>query len=141
MVSRVLVPIDDSEMSERALEYALEVYPDAEITVLHVVGKPSQMWGHATGLALADDLEDAAAEHAEPIFDRAREIVADAGGDVELETRIELGNPARAIIDRANDYETVVIGTHSGSVVDRVFVGNIAEKVVQGSPVPVVVVR
>ncbi|RZH68843.1 universal stress protein [Natrinema altunense] len=141
MVSRVLVPMEDSEMSKRALEYALEVYPNAEITVLHVVGEPSQMWGYATGLALADDLEQAAAEHAKPIFDRAREIVADADGDAELETHIELGNPARAIINRANDYETVVIGTHSGSVADLVFVGNVAEKVVRSSPVPVVVVR
>jgi len=141
MVSRVLVPMEDSEMSERALEYALEVFPDAEITVLHVVGEPSQMWGYATGLALADDLEEAAEEHAENVFDRAREIVADAGGDATLETVIAFGHPARAIINRTDDYETVVIGTHSGSVSDRVFVGNVAEKVFRRSSVPVVVVR
>ncbi len=128
-------------MSERALEYALEVFPDAEITVLHVVGEPSQMWGYATGLALADDLEEAAEEHAENVFDRAREIVADAGGDATLETVIAFGHPARAIINRTDDYETVVIGTHSGSVSDRVFVGNVAEKVFRRSSVPVVVVR
>ncbi|MFD1565321.1 universal stress protein [Haloarchaeobius amylolyticus] len=141
MVSRILVPMEDSEMSEHTLEYALEVFPDAEITVLHVVGEPSQMWGHATGLALADDLEEAAEEHAKKVFDRAREIVADADGDAELETAIEFGHPARAIINRADDYETVVIGTHTGSVADRIFVGNIAEKVFRSSPVPVVVVR
>ncbi|OLZ42762.1 universal stress protein [Natrinema saccharevitans] len=141
MVSRVLVPMEDSEMSERALEYALEVFPDAEITVLHVVGEPSQMWGYATGLALADDLEEAAEERAENVFDRAREIVADAGGDATLETVIAFGHPARAIINRTDDYETVVIGTHSGSVSDRIFVGNVAEKVFRRSSVPVVVVR
>ncbi|GAB3677909.1 universal stress protein [Halopiger thermotolerans] len=141
MVSHVLVPMDGSEMSERALEYALEVYPDAEITVLHVVGEPSPMWAQATGLALADDFEEAAEEHAEQVFDRARELVAAADGDPDLETTIELGHPARAIINRADDYETVVIGTHGGSVADRVFVGNVAETVVRRSPVPVVVVR
>ena len=55
MVSRVLVPIDESEMAERALRFALDAHPDAEFVVLHVVGEPSSMMGSAAGLALADD--------------------------------------------------------------------------------------
>lgn len=141
MISDVLVPMDGSEMSEHALEYALEVFPDAEITVLHVVGEPSPMWGQATGLALADDFEETAREQADIVFDRAREIASEADGDVTLHTDIELGHPVRAIINHADDYETIVIGSHGGSVAERVFVGNIAEKVVRQSPVPVVVVR
>lgn len=141
MVSRVLVPMDDSEMSEHALEYALEVYPDAEITVLTVVGEPSSMWGQATGLALADDLEEAAEESAQSIFDRAREIVSEANDDTELETIYALGHPVRGIINRAGDYETVVIGSHGGTLADNFYVGNVAKKVVHQSPVPVVVVR
>jgi len=46
--------MDESEMAERALRFALEAHPDAEIIVLHVVGQPSSMMG-AAGLALADD--------------------------------------------------------------------------------------
>jgi len=42
-------------MAQRALEYALENHPDAEITVLNVVGEPSPMFGAAMGLALEDD--------------------------------------------------------------------------------------
>jgi len=45
MISRVLVPMDESEMAERALRFALEAHPDAEIIVLHVVGQPSSMMG------------------------------------------------------------------------------------------------
>ncbi|ELZ22949.1 UspA domain-containing protein, partial [Haloterrigena salina JCM 13891] len=103
MVSDVLVPMDGSEMSEYALEYAIDAFPNAEITVLHVVGEPSPMWGRATGLALADDIEEAAREHAETVFERAREIVADADsdGDVPFRTEIEFGHPVRAIVDRA----------------------------------------
>ncbi|SDK33935.1 universal stress protein [Natronorubrum texcoconense] len=141
MISRVLVPMDGSEMSEHALEYALRAHPNAEITVLHVVGGPSPMWGEATALSLADDLEVDAAEHAEPVFERAREIVDAADGDATLETDIQLGHPVRAIINRADDYETVIIGSHGGTVAERLFVGNVAEKVVRRSPVPVTVVR
>ncbi|RQG93973.1 universal stress protein [Natrarchaeobius chitinivorans] len=141
MISRVLVPMDGSDMSEQALTYALEAYPDAEITVLHVVGEPSPLWGKATGLALADDLEGTAQEHAQPTFDRARELVANADSDADVETVVKLGHPVRAILNRADDYETIVVGAHGGSVSDRLFVGNVADKIVRQSPVPVVVVR
>ena len=141
MISRVLVPMDGSEMSEHALEYALEAFPDAEITVLTVVGEPSSMWGAATGLALADDLEEAAQEQAQSTFDRAGEIVADAAGDADLETVYDLGHPVRAIINRVEDYDTVVVGSHGGTLADNLYVGNVAKKVVHQSPVPVIVVR
>jgi nucleotide-binding universal stress UspA family protein len=140
MISRVLVPMDGSEMSEHALEYAIEAHPNAAITVLHVVGEPSPMWGRATSIALADDLEEAAEEHAGSVFDRAREIAADAGG-AELDTEVALGHPVRAILNRADDYDTVVVGSHGGTVAERLFVGNVAEKVFRRSPVPVTVVR
>jgi len=139
MVFRVLVPMDGSEMAEHALEYALEVFPDAEITVLTVVGEPSPFWAEATALALADDLEAAAEARAAPVTERAREIADES--DADLSTAIELGHPARAILNRAGDFDTVVVGSHGGSVADHLLIGNVAETVFRRSPVPVVVVR
>lgn len=139
MISRVLVPMDDSEMAEHALEYALEAHPDAEITVLHIVGEPSPMMGKAVGLALEDDFEEAAEEHASDVLDRAREIAKEH--DVKIETDVAWGNPAKAIINQAADFDTVVVGSHGGSLTERLFVGNVAQKVFRHSPVPVTVVR
>jgi Universal stress protein family. len=84
--------MDNSEMAERALRYALEVYPNAEVTVLHVVGEPSPMMGGATGIALADDPQVAAEEQASDLFDRSREIAAES--DREIETVVRVGHPA-----------------------------------------------
>lgn len=139
MISHALVPIDDSEMAQRALEYALENHPNAKVTVLHVVGEPSPMMGAAVGLALEDDIESAAEERAEVVFDGARELAA--GYDVELDTETRLGDPTRAILNRAGDFDAVVIGSHSGSLADRLVVGNVAQRVFRRSPVPVTVVR
>jgi nucleotide-binding universal stress UspA family protein len=139
MITRILVPMDDSEMSDRALEYALENHPDAQITVMHVVGEPSPMLGTATGLSLKDDLEAAAGELAAPVFDRARTRADEA--DVAIRTVVQLGPPAREIIEAAEDYDAVVIGSHAGSLADRLLIGNTAEKVFRRSPVPVVTVR
>jgi nucleotide-binding universal stress UspA family protein len=139
MISRILVPMDDSEMAQRALEYALENHPDAEITVLHVVGEPSP-WGRAaTSLALEEDIQEAAEELAKEVFDDARELAAEY--DVEITTEVQLGHPARAILNKADDFDAVVIGSHGGSLIDRLVVGNVAQKVFRRSPVPVIVVR
>jgi len=139
MISRVLVPMDDSEMSEKALRYALEAYPDAEVTVLHVVGEPSPMMGQAVRLALEDDIQKTAEELAEALLDRAREIAAEY--DAEIETQVGWGSPAKVIVTRAEEFDTVVIGSHGGSLAEQLFVGNVAQKVFRRSPVPVTTVR
>ncbi|WP_137284908.1 universal stress protein [Halorussus salinisoli] len=139
MISQVLVAMDGSEVAEQALRYALDAHPNAEITVLTVVGEPSAMFGEATAIALADDPEQSAKEHAQPVINRAQEIASEY--DTEIGTKIETGHPVRVILDRADDFDTVVIGSHGGTLADRIFVGNVAEKIVRQSPVPVTVVR
>jgi nucleotide-binding universal stress UspA family protein len=139
MVSRVLVAMDGSEMAEQALRYTLEAHPDAAVTVLTVVGEPSGMFGEATAIALADDFDESAEEFAEPVLERAREIAAKA--DREIETEVGVGHPARSILNRAAEFDTVVVGSHGGSLADRLFIGNVAERVTHRSPVPVTIVR
>jgi nucleotide-binding universal stress UspA family protein len=131
--------MDGSEMSAEALRYALEAHPDAAISVLHVVGEPSGMMAKATGLALEDDFQQAAEDAAEEVLGRAREIAAEY--DSEIDTEIGWGSPAKVIVRRSEDFDTVVIGSHAGSIADRLFVGDVAKTVFHRSPVPVTVVR
>lgn len=139
MVSQVLVPMDDSEVAANALQYALDVHPDAEITVLHVVGAPSSMMGRAAGLALAENIEEKATEYAEPVLDKAREIAAES--DAEITTEVKVGHPARAILNSAESFDVIVMGPHGGKLVDRLVVGNVARTVFRRSPIPVTSVR
>ena len=142
MTSRILVPMDNSEHAGQALEYALDNFPDAVVSVLHVVGVPSPMMGEATGLALTDDIEEAAAERAEPVFERAREIATER--DREIDTIVGIGHPARNIIDRGEDYDTIVVGAHGADwsrTTRRFLVGNVAETVSKRARVPVIIVR
>lgn len=134
--------MDDSAHAEHALEYALDNFPEADVSVLHVVGVPSGMMGEVTALSLADDIEEAAGERAEPVFERAREIATEHGR--EIDTLVGIGHPARTIIDRAEQYDTIVIGAHGADwnrATHRFLVGNIAETVSKRAPVPVILVR
>ena len=142
MVTRILVPMDDSAMAEQALEYAIETCVDPEITVLHVVGGATMMMGEAVSLALEDDIDAAAEARAEPVFERAHRLADDHG--VDIRTKVAVGDPARAIINRADNYDTVVMGTHgkhSEDIARGFLIGNVAQKVFRRSPVPVTTVR
>ena len=139
MVSKVLVAMDGSEVAEHALRYALETHAGADITVLTVVGEPSAMFGEATAIALAEDPQQSMEEHAQPVLDRAHDIATEY--DARISTEIRTGHPARVILNRADAFDTVVIGSHGGTLADRLLVGNVAEKVFRCSPVPVTVVR
>ena len=142
MGTRILVPMDDSAMAERALEYAIETCVDPEITVLHVVGSATMMMGDAVSLALEDDVDAAARKRAEPVFERARGLAADH--DTEIRTVVGVGDPVRAIVNRADEYDTVVMGSHgehSEDVTRGFLIGNVARKVFRRSPVPVTTVR
>lgn len=142
MLSRILVPMDDSEYAVQALEYALDNHPEADVTVLHVVGVPSMMMGEATGLVLEEDINEAAAERAEPVFERAWEIADER--DREINTIVGMGHPARNVLDRAEEYDTIVIGAHGADwsrATRRFLVGNVAETVSKRAPVPVTIVH
>jgi nucleotide-binding universal stress UspA family protein len=139
MVDRVLVPMDGSEMAARALEYALDVHPDAEVTVLYVAGEPSPMMGKALRLALETDVREAAEDLAQDVFEEARDRAGARG--VEVETAVALGNPARQIVDRADDFDAIVIGSHGGTLRETLFMGNVARTVSSRAPIPVTIVR
>lgn len=134
--------MDDSDPAGLALEYALDNHPEASVTVLHVVGVPSMLMGEAVGLALEDDINEAANERCEPVFARAREIAAERDRDVAFD--VGIGHPARNIIQRAPKYDAIIMGSHGVHRSDstrRFLVGNVAETVVKRAPIPVVVVR
>ncbi|AGB39904.1 universal stress protein [Natronococcus occultus] len=141
MTERILLPYDGSEPSEQALEYALETFPDAEITALYVVPAPRGYWG---------SFEDPEARipDAERAKERGREFLEEAVAtaadrDRELETELEIGEPDHVIVGRATDgeYDSIVLGSHGREGVSRILLGSVAENVVRRSPTPVVVVR
>ena len=56
MSSRILVPVDGSPLSESALTYAIETFPDASVTTIYVINPiDSVIDVEAGGLPVAED--------------------------------------------------------------------------------------
>jgi nucleotide-binding universal stress UspA family protein len=144
MTTHVLIALDDSAQATTALEHALDAFPSAHLTVLHVID-PGEIYT-ATGLdpRQVDNYERIRANaerRATTLLERAHDRAAEEG--VDLDTEFRIGGPANAIVAYAenNDVDHIVIGSHGRSGASRILLGSVAETVGRRSPVPVTIVR
>lgn len=139
-IERLLVPFDGTPLAEKALEYALETYPDAEVTVLHVVDYVEENY-IAEALVGTEALRERAHNRSESLLADAKAIASEVDREVSTTTRV--GKPAREIVDYSeeHDVDLIIIGSHGRSLVTRVLLGSVAETVLRRAPTPVLVVR
>jgi nucleotide-binding universal stress UspA family protein len=146
MPTHVLVAVDNSPQSERAIEFVADEWGDASTTLLHVID-PVQA-GYDAGVlpSGSEAWFQSAKETATGLLTERREHL-DAERDTEeratIDTRTEVGRPAATIVEVADDLgaDHVVVGSHGRKGVSRLVLGSVAESVVRRSPVPVTVVR
>ena len=140
--SHVLVPLDGSPLSKEALTHALETF-DCRVTVLNVVTPLDEPMSEGGVLEREDERREAARARADAVIGDAERRAAAV--DREIETAVETGDPAEAILEhvRERGVDHVVMGGH-GSERNRLarrLLGTVATTVVRETPVTVTVVR
>jgi len=142
MGERILVPFDGSPLSQRALERAITKHPDDQITALYVINPILAVYeAEAKGLPAAKGFYDQITNWAEEICASAAKQAGEH--DCEITTAIEIGAPARTILEYAGEHgiEHIVMGSHGREGVSRLVLGSVAERVVRQAPMTVTIVR
>lgn len=145
MFKKILVPVDGSQTSWKALDTArslAEKY-DGRLLVITVIipygsGSFLQM---SLDQTLIDQNNAAMKKAGFATLDMAKDKLGSYAGDVEyLE---ETGNPAELILDACKEKgcDTIVIGSRGLSGVEEFLLGSVSSKVSQYAKVPVVVVK
>ena len=149
MSTHVLVPVDGSPLSMRALEVACEERADAEIVALHVVdptepgygifGVQDEPWSEPRHGS--DEWYDQVEEYVDELFDRVEEVADEFDATVRTERRI--GRPDREILEFVDEAEVdhVYLGSHGRDTETRLLVGSVTEAVAFRAPVQVTLVR
>lgn len=132
----ILVPVDLSKVSERALEYALEFASSPElVTVLHIA-VPVLATDPAVMYMIDEEL-------------RRREIAQYVrtrfANDKYLgvRTAVDFGDPGERIATFAKDKGVglIVMPSHGRTGLPHLLIGSVAERVVRYAPCPVLVLR
>ncbi|MDI6401483.1 universal stress protein [Balneolaceae bacterium ANBcel3] len=139
---RILVPIDFSKLSFKALEAAEEFakFFDGAITPFHsYLSLPdSDVSGRTTGDKLADTQEELEKKLLTRLEEHCSKYIDSKYLNPGL---IKIGNASDTIIEAATDFDLIVMTTHGRTGFSRLIMGSVAEKVIRFAPVPVVVVE
>ena len=138
----ILVTLDGSPLAERILQPAADLAraSNARITLAHVVSSSAVVGARILPI-LPGDLR-AVVEKAEGYLHDVAEPLRKDGLDVSVRV-VQHESPAAAIIKLAEELEAdvVALATHGYGGLKRALLGSIADKVLRGSPLPLLLQR
>lgn len=142
----MLLCTDGSEAADHALRAGLALLAPADrVVVLTTVEEPAVVLPYdASGLAGAamsaqqiTDLQDELVKAGQEVVDR----VATGLGLESAERKVVIGDPARAIVDHANEIgaTVIVMGSRGHGGFRRAVLGSVSDHVIRHAPCPVLV--
>ncbi|MGO4257400.1 universal stress protein [Marmoricola sp. RAF53] len=139
---QVLVGVDGSASSERALAYAVRraSRTGEEVVAVHAYQLPNFTEGGRTG-ARSADIDTTLIDDAERV---AAELVAGVKADnpeVDLRSTAVVGRPGRVLARLSDDACLVVVGSRGRNAVQELVLGSVSQEVLYRAECPVVVVR
>ncbi len=150
MIHKVLVAVDGSENSVRALDFALEFTEryDAALTIINVsessavAGAPSEITGYGADSSMVVVAKDMRKFH-EEILDKALAHAKEVKPNVPVASVLREGDPALEIVALATDgdFDALVVGHRGAGKVREIFLGNISERVAHLLNRTVIIVR
>lgn len=140
-LKKVLVPIDFSPCSLKALTYAIQFAREfgATLDVVHIV--PPYYAADPYGLGELERVEKQLLAAGEQKL--AAMVLQQVPQGIPAETFVRRGRPATEIVQIARDQESdlIIIATHGRSGLKHLLMGSTAENVVRHAPCPVLTVR
>jgi len=141
-MSGIVVGIDGSPNSERALDWAMRqaAAVRAPLTVITVHEVPKSYWGGIPVVGPGDEpvletLRRAAEEMTRKVAGR----LGDAG-PASVTVHAVSGFVVKELVDASQDADLVVLGARGASGFTRLIMGSVSNEVVQHSACPVVIV-
>ena len=130
LIKHILCAVDYSNTSSYAFEYAYDtaLIRNASLTVVHVVGAHEEM-SSVSFKQIEDEL--------------ANWVVERNPNKIEVKQEILFGIPYVEIMQAVTDLkpDLVVLGNKGHNIHDHFFIGHVAEKVLQNTDLPVLLIK
>lgn len=138
MIKNILVPVDGSDGSDKAVANAIsmaEIY-GAKLNFLYVANI-NQL---AINSALSQAILQAVTKAGQTIIERAENMIPSG---IEFESFLETGSPAAVILEFEEKLEIdlIVMGSRGLGLVKGVLLGSVSQYIVERAKCPVLVVK
>jgi nucleotide-binding universal stress UspA family protein len=137
-MARIVVGVDSSETSLKALRWALAEarLRGASVEMVHAFPRP-ELVGMTMVVTLPSD--DELREASDQVLAEALEAVGGAG-DVLVTTHVGAGGPASVLVEVGEGADLLVIGSRGLGGFRGLLLGSVTQQVIAHAPCPVVVI-
>ncbi|MEJ2242719.1 MAG: universal stress protein [Candidatus Bathyarchaeota archaeon] len=150
MIKKILVPVDGSEHSNKALDYALDLAEKYSANIkLLTVAQPvivsesmflsQPMMPPETTVMYVNEIETAHKKILQNAYKKAKK----AKPKIKISKQLENGRPADIITEIANsqDFDLIVMGSRGIGGIKEFFLGSVSDRVADKAHCPVLIVK
>lgn len=147
MFKKIIVPVDGSQSSWRALEEAMVVGKkfESELVVMTV----TQPYNNAALLAVPldhnvlDKTNATLQEVGTGVLNAAEDKTKEAAYPFKTSFRLEVGHPSERILEvcKSQEADAIVLGSRGLSGIAEFFLGSVSSKIAQYAKVPVLIIK
>lgn len=137
----VLVPVDGSECSLRAVQYLIAAHAEGRSPRVHLLNVQMGITGDVSQFVSRSDIKDYRQEHSDEALRPARALLDQAG--IPYEMHVEVGHVADSITRSAEKLQCdhIVMGTRGRSALAELLVGSTSLRVLHQTHLPVVLIK
>ncbi len=141
MFSKILVAVDGSDISYRALDSALFLSErlGSKITAIHVIEKVPTVYIQSQ--KILDEILETYKNESQKILDECSSIATKKG--IAINTTLLEGNPASTILEfsQMEKYEVIIIGSRGKGHFKELILGSVSSKILHHSLCPVLLIK
>ncbi|MDW0272861.1 MAG: universal stress protein [Nitrososphaeraceae archaeon] len=141
MFTKILVPVDGSDNSYKALEAALVLSEKlgSNISVLNVMEQVPIT--HIESEKLLSELLEAYKKENQEMLSKCSDIASQKG--ITIKTVLLQGNPAPVILDysKKENFDLVIMGSRGMGKFKELILGSVSSKIVHHSPCAIMIIK
>jgi nucleotide-binding universal stress UspA family protein len=142
-IHKILAPLDGSDIGEVALPYAEAIAANSQATVnlIQIISPPGTVEANLLGgpdwRKFVNAMRDAGESYLKSIAERL------SGKDIKVSYEVLTGDPADKIVEyaTAKGANLIAMSTHGRTGLSRWVLGSVADKVLHGARIPILLVR
>ena len=140
-IQKIVIPTDGSDYSMRAAEYGISIAKmlDAQIMVVYVIDEV--VLDQLSKLTVRENVEQELKQDGQRYINYVLGLAKKEG--VKADSILAKGRPFEQIVQLAKGLNMclIVMGTYGRRGTERVLIGSVAERVIEYSPCPVLVIK